>query len=261
MNQKNKIQSFIDHNKEYEKLILRVKDVIEQVWHLNSFKILYFVNEYQQQIIDACLNHYDNVHVSYHSQIINSEYKLATFYTDIEQVKHLESAILCTFRYNTKFNELSHRDVLGSLMALKIERHHIGDIIVEDGYVYFEIESSLYDYIKTELTSVKKVKVQLNSIDYQITKKYDFIKLNGIVKSYRLDNIVKLITKQSSKETREYILQNNVKINQVNTDNFSKLCRDNDVLSLRGYGRYLLKIDEQRKTKRDNYVIEVLKYQ
>lgn len=260
MIQKNNLNQFIKHNKEYSELITRVEDIITYVLRLNSFKILYFVNENEREIIQACLNHFSNVECKFISKITNSDYYLAVFYHKDITVDFSSLTILYQAKFNPKFNELSHRDILGALMSLNIERHLIGDIVVKDNHLYFEVVSSLQKYLEENLTMIRRIKLNLKEAKKKVIKDQEYQEGQGIVKSLRLDNIVKLITKKSSKDTKEYILSQQVKLNQVIITNFSKQCQDNDILSLKGYGRYKLIINENKVTKKGNYSIKYLKY-
>ncbi|MDF9866830.1 RNA-binding protein YlmH [Bacilli bacterium PM5-3] len=260
MKQKNSLKQYILHNKEYESLIIRVENAISEVLRSNSFKILFFVSKKEEQIIRECLNHFSGVNCDFISKIINSDYKMALFVSDDIISNEIDTTTLYKIKFNNKFNTVDHRDVLGSLMALNISRNLIGDIVIDNNYIYFEIVSSLNKYLKENLLKIKNINVNLEESSSEITKHQNFSYFQGIVKSFRLDNIVKLITKQSSNQVRDYILSGNVKVNQIETTNFSKSCLDNDVISLKGYGRFIVVIDTSRKTKKDNYVLEYKKY-
>ena len=256
---KNNLEQYIAHNKDYENLINRVEDVLTNVLRLNSFKILFFVSAKEQQIINDCLNHFSNANCVFVSKIINSETKAALFYYDNIDITDIDVTTLYKIKFNSKFLDVNHRDVLGSLMSLNISREYIGDIFVQDNYIYFELLSSLDRYLQENLTKIKRINVKLEKVTETIEKKQDFAEFRGIVKSYRLDNIVKLITKQSNQQAKDYILANNVKINQINTNNFSKVCLDGDILSLKGYGRFKLEINH-KETKKGNHIINYFKY-
>ena len=55
-----------------------------------------------------------------------------------------------------KFSEkLTHRDYLGSLMNLGIERDVLGDIAISDGTAYLFCKDDIAPYIQNELTRVR----------------------------------------------------------------------------------------------------------
>ena len=50
-----------------------------------------------------------------------------------------------------KCDRLTHRDFLGSLMSLGIERETVGDILVEDGRAVVFVKTELSDYVKSQI--------------------------------------------------------------------------------------------------------------
>lgn len=66
---------------------------------------------------------------------------------------------------NRKFaEELTHRDYLGALMNLGIERCKLGDIIVDGGRALLFAKEELAAYIAGELTRIRQTTVQANSV-------------------------------------------------------------------------------------------------
>lgn len=257
MSQKNSLDRYLEQNKEYKDLIIRVKDVCN---NLNFFRVLFFVNVFEYNIIKGIVNHYDNVKCLKLSKIENAEYYLVIITNKDDNNCYDDELSLLKFNYNNKFNTLNHKDILGSIMAMQVKRENIGDIVIKDCYVYFEVKTSLVQYFIDNLKRIKNIDVNLEISNDNVVKEINCLKYSGIIKSLRLDNVVKEITKLSNREVRELILAQKVKLNYLECSNFSKKCANNDLLSIRKYGRFLLKIDESRKTKRDNYIIDYYKY-
>ena len=69
------------------------------------------------------------------------------------------------FTYNTTFSKLTHRDFLGSLMALNFNRDLIGDIIVGNGKTQVVISSSIKDIVLNEVTQIGRLGVKTNLVD------------------------------------------------------------------------------------------------
>ena len=58
---------------------------------------------------------------------------------------------LCAVRFSfRKSDKLSHRDFLGAIMSLGVERETVGDILVEDGSCVVFVRSEIRDYIVSE---------------------------------------------------------------------------------------------------------------
>ena len=64
------------------------------------------------------------------------------------------SAVEFSFR---KCDKLTHRDFLGALMSLGIERETVGDILVEDGRAVVFVKTELSDYIMSQISKVGRV--------------------------------------------------------------------------------------------------------
>ena len=145
-------------------------------------------------------------------------------------------------------------------MSLRIERQYFGDIIFYQGNYYFEIANHLLDYLCTNIESIHKTKVNFKIVDEIITRKQEYQTFNTTISSLRLDTIVSAITNLSREKTKNYILMNNVKINQIVEDNISYQCQNKDILSLKGYGRFLLECNSNSVNKKNKYLLYYHKY-
>lgn len=257
---KNNLDKFIIHNQQFEELLRRVEDAVYSVMNSNSLKVLFFVNDTEIEIVKNALNHFVDVEYTLSSKICNSEYKLLSIHSNEYQIDNEELTILFSLKYNTKFTSITHPDVLGSLMSLGIKRNMIGDILVIDNIIYFEIAKSLERNIIDNLLKIKKTKVLLDIISDDIEKKQEYLISNVQVRSFRLDSIVSSITKLSRQEVKNQITSGNVKLNQIIMYNFSKEINDEDVVSIKRFGRYKIELNKNKQTKKGNYNIKVCKY-
>ena len=65
-------------------------------------------------------------------------------------------------RYSSKFCSLSHRDLLGSFMALGLTRDSIGDIIIVDSDIYLFVMAQTADFIMQACTAPEKRRFALS---------------------------------------------------------------------------------------------------
>ena len=63
--------------------------------------------------------------------------------------------------YLPRGDKLTHRDFLGALMSLGIERETIGDILVEDGRCIVFVKSDIKDYIISQLFKIGNAGVKI----------------------------------------------------------------------------------------------------
>ena len=64
--------------------------------------------------------------------------------------------------------DFSHRDVLGAIMHLGIERDVIGDIMVKDKFAYVYCESSITEFIMEHLDKVRNTNVKCEVVDLSL---------------------------------------------------------------------------------------------
>ena len=138
-------------------------------------------------------------------------------------------------------DKLTHRDFLGVLMSLGIERETVGDILVEDGRTIVFVKSELKDYIVSQISKIGNVGVKICDADLsKLPKGRGTEELSLVVSSLRLDNIIAGVTGLSREKTKSLILTGNVSLNYIQTMNISQPTFVGDVLIIRGKGKYIL---------------------
>ena len=138
-------------------------------------------------------------------------------------------------------DKLTHRDFLGVLMSLGIERETVGDILVEDGRTIAFVKSELQDYIVSQISKIGNVGVKICDADLsKLPKGRGTEELSLVVSSLRLDNIVAGVTGLSREKTKSLILTGNVSLNYIQIMNISQPTFVGDVLIIRGKGKYIL---------------------
>ena len=155
-----------------------------------------------------------------------------------------------------------HREYLSGIMKLGIKREKFGDILVnEDGADIIclkEISGVLANDLK-ELTRFKKSNISIQKIEDINYKEPEFESLSIIVSSLRLDNFVSELAKVSRTRAEEIISEGRVFINSINELKDSRKININDIITIRGKGKFI--VDEiERKTSKDKLVIKIKKY-
>ena len=188
------------------------------------------------------------------------ERKRVIIYNNIDDFNINDYISVIKIEYNKKFGEITHRDVLGSLMGLGIKRECVGDIIVDDNIYVFVIKE-MEKYVLNNLITIGKVSVNVNIISIDDIKNINFDKYiedTIIVSSYRLDNIISERCAFSREKAKQYITLKNVKINGIVNVNPDYTVKIDDLISIHRFGRFIIK-EEINKTKKDKYVLRVLK--
>ena len=176
----------------------------------------------------------------------NSERKILGLFFD-EVTEFPISAIEFNFR---SCDKLSHRDFLGALMSLGIERETVGDILVEDGRCIVFVKSELKDYIVSQLFKIGNVGVRIIEANLNhLPEGRGYDEAFYTVSSLRLDNIISAVTGLSREKTKILILSGNVSYNFIPNQNVSLILKEKDSFVIRGKGKYIINgiLGETRK--------------
>ena len=156
--------------------------------------------------------------------------------------------------------ELSHRDYLGAVMNLGIERCKLGDILIEDGKAILFAKEELAGYIMEHLTRIRHTTVKtsiLSAFEDSYEPRYE--ELKGTVASVRLDTVLSLAYPLSRSKITGLIEGARVFVNgKLVTSNGYRL-KEGDILSVRKMGRigYNGILSE---TKKGRYMVSIRKY-
>ena len=162
---------------------------------------------------------------------------------------------------NSKFAEdLSHRDYLGSLMNLGIERSKMGDILIQDNKAILFTREEISSYIAENLTRIRHTNVSTNILDTtNVSYEPRFQEIKGNVASIRLDTVLSVAYPMSRSKMCAYIENGKVFVNgKLITSNGYHL-KENDIISIRGLGRIKF-IEVLSETRKGRYMISVYKY-
>lgn len=189
---------------------------------------------------------------------VGSERKvLGVFYDEPERSAFPVSAI--EFKYRP-CDKLTHRDFLGTLMSLGIERDTVGDILVDNGRTVVFVKSELKDYIESQIfkvggAGVKIVQPNLNSLPQGRGTE----EMSLTVSSLRYDNIVAAVSGLSRDKTAKLILSGETTLNFAVTQNVSCTVKEGDTFTIRGKGKF--KLDKiLGVTKKGRHKISVIHF-
>ena len=155
-----------------------------------------------------------------------------------------------------------HREFLSGIMKLGIKREKFGDIVVTDSgadiILLSEVSKYLVDGLK-DLTRFKKSEIKVENIKElkEIGKVFEDI--NIIVSSIRLDNFVSEIARCSRTNAQEIIKEGRVFINQINEYKDDKKVNINDIITIRGEGKFIFS-EIEKETKSGRLLINMKKY-
>ncbi len=140
-----------------------------------------------------------------------------------------------------KFGEdLGHRDYLGALMSLGIERELLGDIIIADKTAYIFCLDHIAEYIKEKLVQIRHTSVKVDiadSLPEAIAPRLDRRQL--IVSSERLDAVVSKLYNLSRSQAQELFKSKKIFVNGLQCENTSYAPKPDSRISVRGFGKFI----------------------
>lgn len=164
------------------------------------------------------------------------------------------------FKYSTNFAKISHRDFLGSIMALQVARNSIGDIIVGEGLTQVVVSSNVSQVLLDEITRIGKLGVStslVDSVTLQVTQ--EFKEMKGTVSSLRLDSVLGVALKLSRSHAVQLVKSKAVAVNYLEQINPDYTLKRGDIFTARGFGKYIL-AEVSEPTKKDRLHVIVKKY-
>lgn len=138
--------------------------------------------------------------------------------------------------------KLTHRDYLGTVMSLGIAPQKLGDIVVYDEFAYVLVHSDVAEYVSDNLHKIGNQGVKVELIDnpdvIKIERKYKTI--GAVCAAPRLDAVVGAAANISRAQSAALITAGKVKLNHRETEKVAETVKEGDLLSIRGYGRFLV---------------------
>ena len=136
-------------------------------------------------------------------------------------------------------DELTHRDFLGALMNLGIERSTLGDILIVENAAFIFCMSNMADFIMENLSKVKHTSILCERAEEVPTlTEQDKQEVKIQISSERIDAVVSKVYKLSRNEAIEFFRQKKVFVNGRQCENNSQQLKNGDMISVRGRGKF-----------------------
>ena len=150
---------------------------------------------------------------------------------------------LLSCRTSAGAKALTHRDYLGSLLSLGIEREVVGDILVRENGADIIILKSIADYLLVNYTKAGHIplKCELLPIGALVPPTQKTVTLRESVASLRLDNLICAAFNLSRAEAAEQIARGMVFVNDAEAAKPDARLNPGDKLVVRGYGKAYFK--------------------
>lgn len=158
-------------------------------------------------------------------------------------------------------SNLSHRQYLGTILSLGIERDKVGDILAEPDFAYAFLCSDIAEFVAENVKKVGRCGVfaELADINTEILPQKKFEEVSCIVASMRLDAVVAGILNKSRNDAKSLISAGKIFVNHFEALKADLAVKEGDLLSIRGFGRAEI-AEIGAKTRSDKIHILYKKY-
>ena len=172
-----------------------------------------------------------------------------------------ESPIAVVRAEFSKENSLSHRDILGAMMGLGIERETVGDILVSEGEAFIIVLREMLPFVLQNLDSAGRARLTVTEIPQSELKipEASFTLKKDTVSSLRLDSVVSSGFSLSREKAGELIRSGRVSLNHLECTKPDKAVAQGAQISARGFGKFEL-FEVGGLTKKGRTAIVVKKY-
>lgn len=255
-------------NEQNKLLISKITDKIKVCETKNKIQTTDFLDQMEQKIVENFLKSQKITNYFYTGGFEESERKILLIYPEklssiINNINLNEyiNAIKITLP-NELQGEYSHRNYLGGLMKLGIAREKVGDILVDDNGADILIMPEMERFLLSNIPSLTRFsKSKIEKINLENLRKLEIKKeiIKITVSSMRLDNIVAELAKCSRGKANEILEQERVLVNYEIIQKSSKEIKEQDTITIRGKGRFVIN-SIVGNTRKGRIFVEVEKF-
>lgn len=142
---------------------------------------------------------------------------------------------------SAKFSDkLTHRDFLGAILNLGIERDTLGDIVIVDNVGYIFALESIAGYIADGLTKIKRTDVKATRVnELPEGELYRTERRTVQISGERLDAVIAKVFSLSREDAQLLFKRRLVFADGRQIDSTSYTPKENEKISVRGHGRFI----------------------
>jgi len=224
---------------EGETSAVKLVDDAAQTLKSRKCKLTGFLSPFEQEMAGVIAKSFGELNVDFYGGYRGAERQRVAFcHAEFKGTPNFEIAVVKA-EWNGEFARLGHRDVLGSIMGLGVDREHIGDIIATKDFARILVDKKMCDYFIANLTQIGSTSVTTTLDELEnITDKEERTKeIKSTVASLRVDSIAAAGFGMSRSKAAQEISAEKIKLNWQTVKNASQSVKAGDILSMRGRGR------------------------
>ncbi len=253
----------MENEKEIQQMRNRFRELADKSYSQNVFTFTGFLGLFEQDVFWKLERELSHAGYVLFGGAEGTERKVVRFGNAEEFGYEEEFPIACLHvrPLAAKFaDELSHRDFLGALMNLGVERSTIGDIRVGDKEAYLFCLESVAGFLCEELTQVKRTNVKCERVEAAAEVMEEEPEVLAVqTASMRVDAVIAKVYHKSREACLELFRAQKVYVDGRLCENNSRLLRPGETVNARGYGKFRI-VGEPHNTRKGKLSVEVAVY-
>lgn len=258
----NNKEEYTKHIKDDEKRI-EIRKIIDKIQIVSNKHITQtsdFLDPFEVELAKSVLNRFEDIGYYIEGGYEEAERKIIMIYPSYFFKEDIEVP-LSSLKIAGDLASVEHKDYLGSILSLGINRNKIGDILVYDqeGVVIVKEEISSFILYNLEKIKNKNIEVFIDSLKDIKPPEIEYQELNKFLVSLRIDSVISSTFNLSRKESMNIISSGKVKLNFETIDKPSKEVEEGDMISVKGFGRFILhEVKGKSKSGRFICIIKIM---
>lgn len=256
----------MDREKDDKILLAQIMDKIEMVEKKNKIEYTDFLDLAQLELAQKFINKIKIENFICYGGFELAERKIIVFYPEkfnsIVVEKNLANIvqIIRVELPNDLKGKYTHRDYLGAVIKLGVERRKVGDIIVDNNGADIIVDKDISKFLFENLSSLtrfSKSTITIQNIEDLRAVEIKKEEIEIIVSSLRLDNVISEFARCSRNKALDIINTERVFVNFECETKKTKQIKMGDMVTIRGKGRFFIKeIAGQTRSGRTVIIIE-----
>ena len=246
-------------NKEEQLFFNHMRELADTCYRRNIPVYTDFLNLSEQTVFLSNMSEFSHVRTFLDGGYEGAERKIVCFLPACEEGRPPRERLpMLPFKIQSsagKFSVLcTHRDYLGAVLNLGIDRRQIGDLLVGEGYAYLLCKKAMADFLTEHLISVKRNPVHCILAEFSDLEAQQVLtEMTGTLASLRMDSLLAFFLKSSRSASVSALVNGKLCTSHIAEP------REGDIISVRGTGRFLF-CGVLSSTKKGRLLIKIKKY-
>lgn len=243
--------------------IKRIRELANLSYQRDIVTFSDFLNLSEQSIVKAQAASFPGIDVSCFGGYGHAERVIASFCpSGAELVRQYPIRCLKIEPRAVKFSEtLSHRDYLGAILNLGVDRSVTGDILIQEHSAWIFCHQRIAGFLLENLSRIRHTAVKVSEVEEpQDIPEPHLVPVSGTCSSVRLDALIALAFQASRSSMTPLIGGGQVFVNGKLITSNGYEPKEGDIISVRGKGRFLFK-GAAGQTKKGRISVRLLRYQ